>query len=392
MSSGSYVFNPALEDIHMVVESALIAKTGDVGKKLHTGRSRNDQVALDMRMWMRDRIDEIVADIRRFQSTMVTLAEKQGSNIMPGYTHLQRAQPVMLGSYLLAWVEMAKRDVERILDARKRVNLCPLGAGALAGSTLPLDREFVAEKLGFDGLCENSIDAVSDRDFCAEFIACCAISAVHLSRWAEDWIIFASEEYGFVRIADAFCTSSSMMPQKRNPDVLELIRGKTGGVIGRLVAMLTILKGQPLSYNRDMQEDKESVFSSADTIQACLRVASAVAENSTFCKVRISERLDAGFPDATALAEYLVVKGVPFRAAHQVVGQLVAECENKKLQRLSDVKLSDMQNVSLEIGPDVYEYLGPENVVKRYATEGAAGSRQLKRQLEKWRKNLRSIT
>jgi len=387
IEAGKFKFDKRYEDIHMVLEAALIKKIGDPGRKLHTGRSRNDQVALDMRLWMRDCIATLIERIMVLQQALVKQAAKQGKIVMPGYTHLQRAQPVLTGHYLLAFTEMLQRDRLRFKDALQRVNVCPLGSGALAGSSLPLDRAKVAEILGFSALTRNSIDAVSDRDFCAEFLFCCALTAMHLSRLAEDWIIFASREFGFIAIDDAYCTGSSMMPQKRNPDMLELIRGKTGQLYGNLMALLTMLKGQPLAYNRDMQEDKKQIFDAADTIEACLDMTAAIVKNTTFNKTRIESSLDAGFLDATALAEYLVRKGVPFRQAHQIVGQLVNQCDSAG-KNLSELPLEELQKTCPQIEPDVYDTLTAKNVAKNYTTSAAAGEKQLEDQLAFWKEQL----
>jgi argininosuccinate lyase len=387
MAGGKFVFEKTYEDIHMAIEAALVAKIGDVGKKLHTGRSRNDQVATDIRLWMRDRIEILQAKITLFQKALVKLASGYCEEIMPGYTHLQRAQPVVIASYLLSFVEQVERDFIRLGNCRTLLNISPLGSGAIAGSTLPLDRKNTAKQLGFSDISYNSIDAVSDRDFCAEFIFDCALIATHLSRLVEDWIIYSSSEFSFIRIDDAYCTSSSMMPQKRNPDVLELIRGKTGAVYGSLIAMLTILKGQPSGYNRDMQEDKVHVFSACDTVEACLDIARAVVSHTKFNMKRISAGLDEGFLDATALAEYLVGKGVAFRQAHGVVGSLVAHCE-KQNEKLSELTLEEFQEYSASIEVDVYENLGAARAAEKYATEGAAGRKQAKQQIEYWNRQL----
>ena len=387
IEAGKFKFDKQYEDIHMVLEAALIKKIGDPGRKLHTGRSRNDQVTLDMRLWMRDCIATIIERIMVLQQVLVKQAAKQGKIVMPGYTHLQRAQPTFTGHYLLAFTEMLQRDRLRFDDALQRVNVCPLGSGALAGSSLPLNRAKVAEILGFSTLTRNSIDAVSDRDFCAEFLFCCALMGMHLSRLAEDWIIFASQEFGFISIDDAYCTGSSMMPQKRNPDILELVRGKTGQFYGNLTALLTMLKGQPLAYNRDMQEDKKQIFDAADTIEACLDMTAAIVKHTTFNKDRIESSLDAGFLDATALAEYLVRKGIAFRQAHQIVGQIVKEAEEAG-KSLADLPLEEFQKSCSQIESDVYETLTAKNVVKVYATPGAAGETQLEEQLNFWKEQL----
>ncbi|HOK67130.1 MAG TPA: argininosuccinate lyase [Anaerohalosphaeraceae bacterium] len=389
IASGRFVFDKRQEDIHMAVEAALIAKIGDAGKKLHTGRSRNDQVATDLRLWMRDEIEILQAYLTDLQRALVKQAEQYAEEIMPAYTHLQRAQPVTIGAYLLSFVEMLARDWSRLKDCRTRLNVCPLGSGAVAGSTLPLDREMTAKSLGFADITYNSIDSVSDRDFCAEFIFCCSLIAAHLSRLAEDWILFATTEFGFIRIADAYCTSSSMMPQKRNPDMLELIRGKTGSVYGALVGMLTILKAQPSAYNRDLQEDKLHVFRAADVTEACVQMARAIVEHTVFQTKQIADGLDHGFLDATAMAEYLVGKGVPFREAHGIVGTLVAQCEKEGKVKLSQLALEQMQAVCRVIDRDVYDVLDPAGVCRNYKTLGAGGPDNIRAQVKYWKEKLK---
>ncbi len=388
ITAGKFRFDPICEDIHMAIEAALIKKIGHAGKKLHTGRSRNDQVATDMRLWMRDEIENIQVRINKLQKALVKLAGKNTDSLMPAYTHLQRAQPISIASYLLSFVEQLARDFNRLKHCRKRLNFSPLGSGAVAGSTLPLDRAATAKLLGFADIIYNSIDAVSDRDFCAEFIFICSLIATHLSRLAEDWIIYSTTEFGFIRTDDKYCTSSSMMPQKRNPDMLELIRGKTGSVYGALMAMLTILKAQPSTYNRDLQEDKIHTFAAADTTSACLDMAAAIASNTTFNTKAIAAGLDRGFLDATALAEYLVKKGVPFRQGHGIVGALVAECE-KQDKTLSDLTIEEFQAACDVIDTDIYDCLGAQNVAAQYATEGAASGEQAKRQIEYWKHRLK---
>ncbi|MHC4259270.1 MAG: argininosuccinate lyase [Planctomycetota bacterium] len=387
IAEGRFKFDKTYEDIHMAIEAALVAKIGEPGKKLHTGRSRNDQVSTDIRLWMRDEIEVLQAKITQLQKAFVKLAGKYAEDVMPGYTHLQRAQPVAIPVYLLSFVEQLERDFIRLKNCSLLVNISPLGSGAVAGSTLPLDRKSTAEQLGFSDISYNAVDAVGDRDFCAEFIFDCALVAVHLSRLAEDWIIYSSNEFGFVRIDDSHCTSSSMMPQKRNPDVLELIRAKTGSVYGALVGILTILKGQPSGYNRDLQEDKTHIFAASDTTGACLDMARAIVLHSKFDIKKISAGLEKGFLDATALAEYLVRKGVAFREAHGVVGTLVAYCE-KEDQELADLSLDVFQRHCSLVEPDVYESLTAQKVVRKYATEGAAGFAQAKEQIEYWNKQL----
>jgi len=387
IAAGRFKFEKKYEDIHMTIEAVLVAKIGQAGKKLHTGRSRNDQVTTDVRLWMRDRIEIMQAKITLLQKAFVKLAGKYAEDIMPGYTHLQRAQPIVIASYLLSFAEQLERDFIRLKNCHRLLNISPLGSGAVAGSTLSLDRKSTAKQLGFSDISYNSIDAVGDRDFCAEFIFDCALIATHLSRLAEDWIIYSSNEFGFVRIDDAYCTSSSMMPQKRNPDLLELIRAKTGRVYGSLMAMLTILKGQPSGYNRDMQEDKVHIFAASDTVEACLDVARAVVLHTKFNTNKILAELEEGFLDATALVEYLVGKGVAFREAHGIVGSLVAYCEqqNKKLAGLS---LDELQKYSVSIETDVYENLGAAGVADKYVTAGSAGPKQAKEQIAYWNKQL----
>ena len=376
-----------LEDIHMVVEKALIDRTGPAGAKLHTGRSRNDQVALDLRLWARDAADDLLDGIVELQRALVGLAERQGEIVMPAYTHLQRAQPILAGHAVLAYVEMLQRDADRLADARRRINICPLGSGAVAGTSLPLDRARTAELLGFDEVSRNSIDATSDRDFLAELCFACALLAVHLSRWAEDWIIYSSTEFGFIELSDAYCTSSSMMPQKKNPDTLELIRSKAANAVAQLVGMLTLLKGLPLAYNRDLQDDKRFAFAAVRPMMQALAVAAGIACTARFRAEHIAETLDAGYLDATAFAEYLVGQGVPFRQAHHIVGSLVARAASAG-KPLAKLPLDELRAASDRVGPDVYKHLGAANVVKRYAPDGAAGPKQLRKQLAFWLKKL----
>ncbi len=384
---GRFKFEKKYEDIHMAIETALVERIGPAGKKLHTGRSRNDQVATDIRLWMRDEIEILQARITLLQKAFVKLAGKYTEDIMPGYTHLQRAQPVSIASYLLSFVERFERDFIRLKNCSTLLNISPLGSGALAGSTLPLDRKGTKEQLGFSDITYNSIDAVSDRDFCAEFIFDCALMATHLSGLAEDMILYCSNEFGFLSVDDAYCTSSSMMPQKRNLDVAELIRGKTGMVYGSLMAMLTILKAQPSGYNRDLQEDKVHIFAASDTVEASLDMACAIVSHSKFKTKSIAAGLDKGFLDATALAEYLVEKGIAFREAHSIVGSLVIYCE-KQNKKLSGLTMDELKQYCPAIDADVYESLGAANVADKYITEGAAGPKQAKRQIEYWTNEL----
>ncbi len=384
INAGTFRWDPACEDVHMALEAALIERVGDPGRKLHTGRSRNDQVALDLRLYTRDAIDlAIVPLLTGVQESLVWSAEPLVEAVMPAYTHMQRAQPISAAAYLLAYVEPFERDRERFLDARRRVNVCPLGSGAVAGSTLPLDRASVARKLGFDGVTRNSIDATGDRDFIIEFLAAAALCATHLSRLAEDLILYATQEFRFVTIADAFCTGSSMMPQKKNPDVLELVRGKLGRVHGALAGMLALTKGLPQAYNRDLQEDKVHLFAAHDTLAASLEITAAVVRHTTFNTERLLAATEQGFLVASVLAEYLVLKGVPFRTAHQHVGRLVAACE-KKGCALAELPLDEHRSVCDAVGEDVFGYLGARNVVARYRTEGSAGPASVRQQLAFW--------
>jgi argininosuccinate lyase len=387
IEAGRFEFEKSAEDIHMAIEAALIQRIGDPGAKLHTGRSRNDQVATDIRLWLRDEIETLQGGIARLQDALVQLAARHTTDPMPAYTHLQRAQPVVIAAYLLSFVGQLERDSVRLKNCRTLLNASPLGAGAIAGSTLAIDRKSTAEQLGFADIIYNSIDAISDRDFGAEFIFDCALIAAHLSRFAEDWILFSTNEFGFIRLDDAFCTSSSMMPQKRNPDILELMRAKTGAVYGALVAMLTILKGQPSGYNRDLQEDKIHVFSTADTTEKSLEIAAAIVRHTTFRTQAILAGLGSGFLDATALAEYLVNKGIPFRQAHGIVGSLVAQCE-KQGKQLGQLSLEEFREHEPVIGPDVYDHLGAVNVVRRYVSAGAAGPEQAQQQVAFWKAHL----
>ncbi len=396
IAAGRFTWRPELEDVHMNIEAELTRRV-PAGAKLHTGRSRNDQVALDLRLWLREELAAQQAALRRLQTALVDLAERHVGVILPGYTHLQRAQPVSLAHHLLAYVEMFERDHARLGDCFARVNVCPLGAGALAGSTLPLDRELVARLLGFvdqqgrPRVCQNSMDAVSDRDFAVEFCAAAALIAVHLSRLAEDLVLWSSSEFGFIRLADAFTTGSSLMPQKRNPDVAELTRGKAGRVIGNLTALLTLLKGLPMTYNRDLQEDKERVFDTADTVRACVEVTAAmlgqVTVNATACAAAAADPALL----ATDLAEYLVRRGVPFRQAHHAVGLAVAAAE-KAGKRLDQLSLAELQAIHCAFAGDVLEVFRPDRVLQRRELVGAPGPQQVRRQLARWRKVLKAAT
>lgn len=388
IEAGKVTLDPALEDIHMVVEAELINRLGPVGARLHAGRSRNDQVTLDLRLHLRRVIDEqLCPAIVAVQKALLGLADRYRDLVMPGYTHLQRAQPVSAAAVLLAYAEMLDRDRDRFMEARRRINISPLGSAALAGTTLPIDRNEVASALGFPEITTNTIDAVSDRDYVIDVTYACAMVAMHLSRLAEDWIIWSSEEFGFLIVDEAYCTGSSIMPQKRNPDVLELIRGRSGQQYGHLVALLTLMKAQPLAYNRDMQEDKRSAFAAIDNCLSCLDIAEPVIRTAAFDESRIAARLERGFMDATVLAEYLVARGVPFRQAHHIVGSLVQICEKQGCE-LPELTLEVFQQACEQIDQDVYEYLGSAGVPKRYVSAFAAGQAGVLQQLELWRQRL----
>ena len=359
---GEVEWSIALEDIHMNIEARLTDKIGITGKKLHTGRSRNDQIATDIRLYLRDEIDAVAAELSRLRSGLIELADREADTIMPGFTHLQTAQPVTFGHHLLAWQEMLTRDHERLLDCRKRVNVLPLGAAALAGTTYPIDRHVTAELLGFDRPAENSLDAVSDRDFAIEFTAFASILLMHLSRMSEEMVLWASAQFDFVDLPDRFCTGSSIMPQKKNPDVPELVRGKTGRVYGHLMSLLTLMKSQPLAYNKDNQEDKEPLFDTLDTVKGCLRAFADMAPALVAKPENMLEAARRGFSTATDLADYLVRAGVAFRDAHEIVGKAVAYgIEQRK--DLSEMSLEELKRFSDVIGEDVFEVLTLEGSV-----------------------------
>ena len=359
---GEFNWSVPLEDVHMNIEARLTDKIGITGKKLHTGRSRNDQVATDIRLFMRDEIDVIEAELVRLREGMIELADREADTIMPGFTHLQTAQPVTFGHHLLAWQEMLTRDHERLLDCRKRVNVMPLGAAALAGTTYPIDRHVTAELLGFDRPAENSLDAVSDRDFAIEFTSFASILLMHLSRMSEELVLWTSAQFDFIDLPDRFCTGSSIMPQKKNPDVPELVRGKTGRVYGHLMALLTLMKSQPLAYNKDNQEDKEPLFDAVDTVRDCLKAFADMVPAIEPKKDSMYEAARRGFSTATDLADYLVRKGVAFRDAHEIVGQSVAYGLKTK-KDLSEMTLEELQQFSATIEQDVFEVLTLEGSV-----------------------------
>ncbi|AHK17100.1 MAG: argininosuccinate lyase [Thalassolituus sp.] len=359
---GEFEWSVALEDVHMNIEAALTKKIGITGKKLHTGRSRNDQVATDIRLYLRDEIDSISAELTRLQQGLIELAEKEADTIMPGFTHLQTAQPVTFGHHLLAWNSMLERDYSRLQDCRARMNQLPLGAAALAGTTYPIDRHYTAELLGFDAPTENSLDSVSDRDFAIEFTSAGALIMMHLSRFSEELVLWASAQFRFIDLPDRFCTGSSIMPQKKNPDVPELVRGKTGRVYGHLMSLLTLMKSQPLAYNKDNQEDKEPLFDAADTLRDSLRAFADMAPNLIARKDDMREAAMRGFSTATDLADYVVRKGIPFRDAHEIVGKAVAYGLNTG-KDLSEMSLEELQQFSTEITADVFEVLTLEGSV-----------------------------
>lgn len=356
IEAGQFQWSVSLEDVHMNVEARLTALIGDAGKKLHTGRSRNDQVATDIRLYLRDEIDAIQAELQRLQTALIDLAERESDAIMPGFTHLQVAQPVTFGHHMLAWFEMLVRDAQRLADCRRRVNVMPLGAAALAGTSYPIDREYTAQLLGFDGVTENSLDAVSDRDFAIEFCAAAALLMTHLSRFSEELILWASAQFDFVDIPDSFCTGSSIMPQKKNPDVPELVRGKVGRVNGHLIALLTLMKAQPLAYNKDNQEDKEPLFDVVDTLRGSLKVYADMMAALRIKRDNMERAALQGFSTATDLADYLVRKGLPFRDAHEVVGKAVRLGVDSG-RDLAQMDLAELQQFAAVIGEDVFEVL-----------------------------------
>jgi argininosuccinate lyase len=389
---GKFKWKPELEDVHMNIEAELTRRV-PAGAKLHTARSRNDQVALDVRLWLRDEINALLGEIANLQRALVSLGEKNSDVLIPGYTHLQRAQPVYLAHHLLAYVEMLERDCERLWDCHSRVNVCPLGSGAIAGSTLPLDRVLVAKLLDFvdasgkPQLTQNSMDAVSDRDFAVEFCAAAALLAVHLSRLAEDVILWAGAEFNFIKIADAYTTGSSLMPQKKNPDIAELTRGKTGRVFGNLMALLTLLKGLPMTYNRDLQEDKERLFDTADTVRASTRIFSAMLKNVKINRAACERAASDPALLATDLADYLVKKGMPFRQAHHVVGVVVALAE-KTGQPLNQLTLAELQSIDKTFGRDALGVFNLQRAMAKRNLTGAPGTKEVAKQLTRWREQL----
>jgi argininosuccinate lyase len=387
VSAGSLAWDVSLEDVHTNIESRLVSLIGDAGKRLHTGRSRNDQIATDVRLWMRDQIDAIVGQLQDLQAALLAQAEAHLDVILPGFTHLQHAQPVLLAHHLHAYIEMFARDEERFRQLRPRVNVLPLGSAAMAGTPYPINREQVAQLLGFERITANSMDAVSDRDHLIEFCSNAAVAMMHLSRLCEELILWSSPCYAFVEIGEAFTTGSSIMPQKRNPDVAELVRGKTGRVYGSLTALLTLMKGLPMTYNRDMQEDKEPVFDASDTLQLSLQVFARMVPGITFNRATMSAALNLGFLEATDLADYLAAKGVPFREAHGISGRLVLLCTQQG-KRLPELTLEELKAASPVFEKDVFAALTPEAMVRRRDNPGATAPRRVKAALAKVRKRL----
>ncbi len=377
IESGNFEWSEKLEDVHMNIEARLTEDIGDAGKRLHTGRSRNDQVATDLRLYVRDVIDDLAELIGRLEGALLDLAEREADTVMPGFTHLQIAQPVTFGHHMLAWREQILRDRTRLLDCRKRMNLLPLGSAALAGTVYPIDRHYTAELLGFDGVTENSLDTVSDRDFAIEFCAAASLILVHLSRWSEELILWSTPMFGFVDLPDRFCTGSSIMPQKKNPDVPELVRGKTGRVIGNLQALLVLMKGQPLAYNRDNQEDKPPLFDTVDTVSICLQVYAEMVPHIAVKRDNCRAAAAKGFSTATDLADYLVKKGLPFRDAHHAVGSAVGHAAQKGCD-LSDLSLEELRQFSPLVENDVYERITLEGSLNARNHYGATAPAQVR--------------
>ncbi|SMN15481.1 Argininosuccinate lyase [uncultured Candidatus Thioglobus sp.] len=388
IDAGEFEWSVTLEDVHMNIESRLTRLIGNAGKKLHTGRSRNDQVATDIRLYLRDQVGDILAEINRLQLALLDLAEKETSTIMPGFTHLQAAQPVSFGHHMMAYFEMLTRDAERLVDCRKRMNSMPLGSAALAGTTYPINRERTAELLGFDRICLNSLDGVSDRDFAIEFLSAASVIMMHLSRFSEELILWSSAQFHFIELPDSFCTGSSIMPQKKNPDVPELVRGKTGRVYGNLTSMLTIMKSQPLAYNKDNQEDKEPLFDTVDTLKACLRVFADMVPTIETQRDTMYNSTKKGYTTATDLADYLVNKGLAFRDAHEVVGKSVSYgIEHQK--DLSELSLEELQAFDDRIENDVFKVLSLEGSLAARDHLGATSPNQVKQAIQTARNKLK---
>ncbi len=380
IKNGNFRFSDALEDIHMHIEARLTEKIGEAGKKLHTGRSRNDQVSLDMRMFLREELGQADNNLLGLLKSLVDKAEKEKRTIMPGYTHMQKAQVVTFAHYLMAYYYMLKRDRQRMQEAVKRLNVLPLGSGAIAGSTMPLDREFVRKRLKFSKVSENSMDAVSDRDFVLDSVFSIAMVMTHLSRLAEDMILFSSEEFSYVSLPDQLCTGSSLMPQKKNPDALELLRGKTSRVIGDLFSLFSLLKGLPMTYNRDLQEDKEPLFHAVNTVKENLSIAKLCIEGLLTNKKGMEKAVYESFMPAVELAEYLTARGVPFREAHAIVGRMVRDCEERG-KLLKDMRLKDMKTFSKAFGEDVFDYIDPHTILKTRKTLGSASFDEVEKEI-----------
>ena len=387
-STGNFIPSYPSEDIHYSIEEKLIDKLGDLGKKLHTGRSRNDQVATDLRLWLRKKIDLIIQMINELQKSLLYVADKNLYTLIPGYTHMQRAQPLSLAHHLLAYLEMFQRDTERLLDVRSRVNISPLGAAALAGTKIKIDRYLTAEELGFEGICKNSIDAVSDRDFAVEFVSASSLIMTHLSRLSEEIILWVTDEFSFARLTDKCSTGSSLMPQKKNPDIPELIRGKTGRVYGNLQALLTTIKALPLAYNKDLQEDKEPIFDTVKTIIDSLKAMRILINDGiTFNKDNLMRSVQEDFSNATDLADYLVAKNVPFREAYQIIGRIVKFCASQKIL-LKDLSLIEFKSFHKSFEQDIFSSIKPPNVVKSRNSLGGTGFIQVEAELKKWERKL----
>ncbi len=389
IEEGRFPFDPSLEDIHMSIEARLTEKVGDPGKKLHTARSRNDQVALDFRMYIKHEIGDVSERLRSLQRVLVELADENRDVLFPGYTHLQQAQPILFAHHLLAYVSMFERDRERLEDAYKRTDVMPLGSGALAGTSIPIDREFAARELGFSRISDNSIDAVSDRDFAVEYLSALTLIGVHFSRLAEELVLWSSSEFGFVEIGDAFCTGSSMMPQKKNPDVPELARGRTGKLLGNLVSLITTMKGLPLSYNRDMQEDKLPVFESTDIVKATLDISAQMMKTVKVKTDRIAHAMKGGYLQALDLAEYLVKKGMPFRESHKIVGKIVSYAIQGG-KGLQDLSLDELQNFSSAFSEDALQLMDPRASVRTKTSYGGTAPKLVAAQIRSWEKRLSS--
>ncbi len=389
IEQGLLPFRAELEDIHMHVEHALIERLGDIGRKLHTARSRNDQVSTDLRLWCREAIDRLDARLAALQTAFVGRCDQDIDVVLPAYTHLRRAQPVLAPHYWLAYCEKLERDRQRLANCRRRVNVLPLGGAAVAGTSLAIDREFVAGRLGFDEVAANSLDASSDRDFVVELAFVCALTAAHLSSWAEEWILWSTLEFDFLALPQSFCTGSSIMPQKVNPDVLELIRGKTARVVGNLQALLMLIKGLPLAYNRDLQEDKPRLFDSVDTLDACLEMATAIVAAAELRRESIAARLEAGYLDATTLMEWLIRRGVPQRTAHQQVGELVRRAMERN-RRLAELSLDEMRGAGVSVDESVYEVLGARRAVEAFVSYGSTAPPEVARQVLAWKEQLSS--